>query len=151
MLTNEQPYRDMEPAAIAYGVATLKLTLPIPHNCPENFKGLLKSTWMPDPAERPMFADICVQLKQLQESPFYATPGIAKHKTIIFFLFSLANSTGFFLQRIRSSICSNPGSRRLIVRSGTFKKWKRPLKNARKNDCARSVSRNRIMKTAAPS
>lgn len=42
LLTGQVPYRDVEPLAVAYGVAMNSLTLPIPSTCPDFFKELMK-------------------------------------------------------------------------------------------------------------
>ena len=42
LLTGQVPYRDVEPLAVAYGVAMNSLTLPIPSTCPDFFSGLMK-------------------------------------------------------------------------------------------------------------
>ena len=42
LLTGEQPYKEIDGLAVAYGVAVNNLTLPIPSTCPEEFKTLLE-------------------------------------------------------------------------------------------------------------
>jgi len=42
LLTGEQPYKEIDGLAVAYGVAVNNLTLPIPSTCPEEFKDLLE-------------------------------------------------------------------------------------------------------------
>ena len=44
LLTGETPYKDINPYAVAYGVGTNKLTLPIPTTCPKAFTDLMEGT-----------------------------------------------------------------------------------------------------------
>lgn len=41
LLTGQIPYKGVDPVAIAYGIGSEKLTLPIPETCPEKFKELM--------------------------------------------------------------------------------------------------------------
>lgn len=46
LLTGEVPYREIDPLAVAYGVAMNKLTLPIPSTCPDPFVRILEGNPM---------------------------------------------------------------------------------------------------------
>ncbi len=68
------PYRGVEGMAVAYGVATNKLTLPIPRECPAPFLQLLQDCWRQDSHDRPSFSTILYMLKNAKSAPFNRTP-----------------------------------------------------------------------------
>lgn len=70
LLTGQVPYRDVEPLAVAYGVAMNSLTLPIPSTCPDFFKELMKDCWQQDPHKRPSFQGILEDLEEISDSSF---------------------------------------------------------------------------------
>merc|ERR1740128_1487073 len=79
LLTGETPYKGINDMAIAYGVATGKLSLPIPSTCPEDWRGLMESTWEYDCHDRPSFASILKSLDTLAHSKFTSLPGDSFH------------------------------------------------------------------------
>lgn len=70
LLTGQVPYRDVEPLAVAYGVAMNSLTLPIPSTCPDFFKELMKDCWQQDSHKRPSFQGILEDLEEISDSSF---------------------------------------------------------------------------------
>lgn len=74
LLTGEVPYKGLDQAAIAYGVAANGLTLPIPSSCPEIFSNLIKSCWHLDPQKRLTFSQIIETLTEISNSSFASTP-----------------------------------------------------------------------------
>lgn len=70
LLTGQVPYRDVEPLAVAYGVAMNSLTLPVPSTCPDFFSGLMKDCWQQDPHKRPSFQGILEDLEEISDSSF---------------------------------------------------------------------------------
>ena len=64
MLTAEVPYNGVEGMAVAYGIATGHLKLPIPEGSPEEFERLLGQCWQADPHDRPSFGDILTLLDE---------------------------------------------------------------------------------------
>lgn len=62
LLTCETPYRDVDQAAIIYGVGTNTLHLPVPPTVPSGFLLLMKICWDPKPRCRPSFASILLHL-----------------------------------------------------------------------------------------
>ena len=68
------PYKGAEGMSIAWGVATCKLTLAIPHDCPAPFCHLLHQCWKQDPHERIAFASIIFTLRKNKSLPFLQTP-----------------------------------------------------------------------------
>lgn len=45
LLTGETPYKGIDALAVAYGVATNKLSLPIPSTCPESWRALMEGMY----------------------------------------------------------------------------------------------------------
>lgn len=107
LLTGETPYKGIDALAIAYGVATNKLTLPIASTCPESWRYLmegeirrlcsfskivcyrrmnlskrstikLSACWSADSHGRPGFTEILVALDGVR-SAFAATPHESFH------------------------------------------------------------------------
>lgn len=74
LLTGEVPYREIDPLAVAYGVAMNKLTLPIPSTCPDPFVRILEACWSPDPHSRPSFCTILEQLTTIEQSAMFQMP-----------------------------------------------------------------------------
>jgi serine/threonine protein kinase len=70
LLTREQPYRGMDLYAVAWGVGSGKLSLPIPEASPELLKSLLEACWDHDPHARPDFNMVLRKLQELQASKF---------------------------------------------------------------------------------
>ncbi|XP_022657512.1 tyrosine-protein kinase sid-3-like isoform X3 [Varroa destructor] len=68
LLTGQIPYKGVDPVAIAYGIGSEKLTLPIPETCPEKFKNLMTDCWNADPHRRPLFDKIIYQLEDIFNS-----------------------------------------------------------------------------------
>ncbi len=62
MLTSESPYRDIDQAAIIYGVGTNRLHLPLPPSVPAGFLLLMRMCWDPKPRNRPSFSSILLHL-----------------------------------------------------------------------------------------
>jgi serine/threonine protein kinase len=46
MMTAKQPYEGVEGMAVAYGIATNRLSLPVPATCPEPFRYLMQQVWV---------------------------------------------------------------------------------------------------------
>eukprot|EP00043_Microstomoeca_roanoka_P018343 m.195544 g.195544 ORF g.195544 m.195544 type:complete len:1199 (+) comp16805_c1_seq1:190-3786(+) len=74
MLTCKVPYEGLEGLAIAYGVGTKTLKLPIPDECPSPFRKLLEDCWEFEPHNRPTFAQILRALEEPQSTSFSKTP-----------------------------------------------------------------------------
>ncbi|OQR67344.1 mitogen-activated protein kinase kinase kinase 9-like [Tropilaelaps mercedesae] len=68
LLTGQIPYKGVDPVAIAYGIGSEKLKLPIPETCPEKFKNLMMDCWNTDPYRRPTFDKIITQLEDIFNS-----------------------------------------------------------------------------------
>ena len=47
LLTGETPYRGIDALAVAYGVASHKLSLPVPSTCPAVWRELMLCEWAP--------------------------------------------------------------------------------------------------------
>ena len=62
LLTSETPYRDVDQAAIIYGVGTNRLHLPLPPTVPAGFLLLMRMCWDPKPRNRPSFSSILLHL-----------------------------------------------------------------------------------------
>ena len=62
LLTGETPYRDVDQAAIIYGVGTNSLQLPLPPSVPAGFLLLMRMCWDPKPRNRPSFSSILLHL-----------------------------------------------------------------------------------------
>lgn len=62
LLTSETPYRDVDQAAIIYGVGTNRLHLPLPPTVPAGFLLLMRMCWDPKPRNRPAFSSILLHL-----------------------------------------------------------------------------------------
>lgn len=62
LLTGETPYRDVDQAAIIYGVGTNSLHLPLPTSVPAGFLLLMRMCWDPKPRNRPSFSSILLHL-----------------------------------------------------------------------------------------
>ena len=62
LLTGERPYRDVDQAAIIYGVGTHSLKLPLPPSVPAGFLLLMRMCWDPKPRNRPSFSSILLHL-----------------------------------------------------------------------------------------
>ena len=62
LLTGETPYRDVNQAAIIYGVGTNSLHLPLPPTVPAGFLLLMRMCWDPKPRNRPSFSSILLHL-----------------------------------------------------------------------------------------
>ncbi|EFX79577.1 hypothetical protein DAPPUDRAFT_52374 [Daphnia pulex] len=62
LLTSESPYRDIDQAAIIYGVGTNRLHLPLPPSVPAGFLLLMRMCWDPKPRNRPSFSSILLHL-----------------------------------------------------------------------------------------
>jgi len=62
LLTGETPYRDVDQAAIIYGVGTHSLQLPLPPSVPAGFLLLMRMCWDPKPRNRPSFSSILLHL-----------------------------------------------------------------------------------------
>ena len=58
LLTGETPYKDVDSSAIIWGVGSNSLHLPVPTNCPEGFKLLMKMCWNAKARNRPSFKQI---------------------------------------------------------------------------------------------
>ncbi|XP_072153735.1 mitogen-activated protein kinase kinase kinase 11 isoform X2 [Bemisia tabaci] len=79
LLTGETPYKGIDALAVAYGVATNKLSLPIPSTCPESWRALMEACWAPDPHNRPPFLEILDALDEIVHSAFTQTPHESFH------------------------------------------------------------------------
>eukprot|EP00049_Salpingoeca_infusionum_P010445 m.179604 g.179604 ORF g.179604 m.179604 type:complete len:1659 (-) comp14642_c2_seq2:170-5146(-) len=77
MLTGKIPYAGMEGLAIAYGIATSSLSLPIPEDCPFPFNDILTRSWKKDLKERPSFQSIIWLLELPEATEFAATSAAA--------------------------------------------------------------------------
>jgi hypothetical protein len=73
LLTNEIPYKGIEPHRVQYGVAMNKLQLPIPESCPQIFSDLIQSCWNVDPHKRLTFNQIITRLIEISNSSFAST------------------------------------------------------------------------------
>lgn len=62
LLTTEAPYRDVDQAAIIYGVGTNRLHLPLPPTVPGGLLLLLQLCWTPKPRNRPPFSVILLHM-----------------------------------------------------------------------------------------
>ncbi len=62
LLTGETPYRDVDRAAIIYGVGTNSLKLPLPPSLPNGFLLLMRMCCDPKPRNRPSFSSILLHL-----------------------------------------------------------------------------------------
>lgn len=62
LLISETPYRDVDQAAIIYGVGTNQLHLPLPSTVPAGFLLLMKMCWNTKPRNRPSFSSILLHL-----------------------------------------------------------------------------------------
>lgn len=74
LLTQEEPYKNLNHAAIMFGVGSNKLQLPIPTNCPHDLRVLLESCWQQKPKNRMSFNQIIDQLEVVVNGPFLAYP-----------------------------------------------------------------------------
>eukprot|EP00045_Choanoeca_perplexa_P016081 m.212445 g.212445 ORF g.212445 m.212445 type:complete len:752 (-) comp17162_c0_seq2:1736-3991(-) len=74
ILTAEVPYQGVEGLAVAYGVASNNLTLPIPDDCYQPFDGLLKACWQRNLKARPTFAAIINTLQGQATGAFLSVP-----------------------------------------------------------------------------
>eukprot|EP00730_Choanoeca_flexa_P016886 TRINITY_DN8061_c0_g1_i1.p1 TRINITY_DN8061_c0_g1~~TRINITY_DN8061_c0_g1_i1.p1 ORF type:complete len:740 (+),score=153.38 TRINITY_DN8061_c0_g1_i1:177-2396(+) len=74
ILTAEVPYQGVEGLAVAYGVASNNLTLPIPDDCYQPFDTLLKQCWQRDIKDRPSFASIITTLQNPATGRFMSVP-----------------------------------------------------------------------------
>uniref|UniRef100_A0A5K3EZU0 Protein kinase domain-containing protein n=1 Tax=Mesocestoides corti TaxID=53468 RepID=A0A5K3EZU0_MESCO len=63
ILTCEVPFNGVDYGAIIYGVASNIFSLPIPTDCPTEFRVLMKRCWCPKPRNRPSFPQILSQLE----------------------------------------------------------------------------------------
>ncbi len=79
LLTNEVPYKGIEPHRVQYGVAMNKLQLPIPDSCPKMFAELIKSCWDVDPHRRLTFSEIIERLIEISNSAFASTQSDSFH------------------------------------------------------------------------
>lgn len=64
LITGQVPYDLIEPFAVAYGVATGQLRLPVPAGCPPVYRGLIEACWARDPSARPTFAQLQRRLEE---------------------------------------------------------------------------------------
>uniref|UniRef100_A0A0P5XEN5 Putative Mitogen-activated protein kinase kinase kinase n=1 Tax=Daphnia magna TaxID=35525 RepID=A0A0P5XEN5_9CRUS len=62
LLTCESPYRDIDQAAIIFGVGNSTLHLPLPPTGPAGFLLLMRMCWDPKPRNRPSFSSILLHL-----------------------------------------------------------------------------------------
>lgn len=62
LLTGEAPYKDVDSSGIIWGVGSNSLHLPVPSNCPDGFKLLMKQCWSSKPRNRPSFRHIIMHL-----------------------------------------------------------------------------------------
>jgi serine/threonine protein kinase len=74
LLTAQVPYAGVEVMAVAYGIATHRLALPVPATCPAFYGQLLQQCWQRDPHARPPFRAIVRLLHQPAAQPFAVTP-----------------------------------------------------------------------------
>ncbi|BES93474.1 Protein tyrosine kinase [Nesidiocoris tenuis] len=74
LLTGQTPYKNIEPFAIAYGVASTLLKLPIPSTCPQSWAELMEACWAHDPHKRPSFDKVLNGLDDIMRSAFIKTP-----------------------------------------------------------------------------
>ncbi|XP_043244111.1 mitogen-activated protein kinase kinase kinase 10-like [Amphibalanus amphitrite] len=74
LLTGETPYRGIDALAVAYGVASHKLSLPVPSTCPAGWRELMLSCWSLDQHLRPTFEQLLVKLQDISRSAFMSFP-----------------------------------------------------------------------------
>lgn len=63
MIHCEVPYKGVDSSAIIWGVGNNTLSLPIPKECPDGFRLLMKLCWNIKPRNRPSFKVICHHLE----------------------------------------------------------------------------------------
>ncbi|XP_065197310.1 mitogen-activated protein kinase kinase kinase 21-like [Sycon ciliatum] len=66
LLTSEVPYHGINKWAVAYGISTQQLQLPIPATCPAKLRSLIEDCWRYNPNERPAFPVIRDRLLAIQ-------------------------------------------------------------------------------------
>ncbi|XP_019755996.2 mitogen-activated protein kinase kinase kinase 10 [Dendroctonus ponderosae] len=79
LLTGQVPYKGIDTLAVAYGVASNRLTLLIPTTCPQPWKELMEKCWEADPHNRPSFEQILEDLNEIAHSSFTQTPHESFH------------------------------------------------------------------------
>ncbi|XP_004366002.2 hypothetical protein CAOG_01131 [Capsaspora owczarzaki ATCC 30864] len=73
MLTREVPFNGVDGLAVAYGVATGRLSLTIPATLPEPLAQLLRDCWASDACNRPDFGSIMTRLEAVGRGAFVHT------------------------------------------------------------------------------
>ncbi len=71
LLTRQQPYAGLSPAAVAVAVIrdNLRPTIPDEHGAPAEFEALMTSCWNVDPVIRPAFLEIMTRLSTGTPTP----------------------------------------------------------------------------------
>ena len=88
LLTNQVPYKEMNPAQIIKKVVELGERPPIPSDCPPKLSNLIQKCWASDPKERPPMVQVVINLQDPEyhftgtnETEFQLQAGIQpKHK-----------------------------------------------------------------------
>lgn len=70
ILTRQTPYSGIPSLAVAFGVGSGTLSLPIPSSCPPLFATLLQRCWERDHHDRPSFKDVLRVLEGIAASDF---------------------------------------------------------------------------------
>ncbi|KAL0963844.1 hypothetical protein UPYG_G00314310 [Umbra pygmaea] len=65
MLTQEIPFKGLEGLQVAWLVVEKCERLTIPSSCPDSFAELMRSCWLTEPKERPMFKQIIATLESM--------------------------------------------------------------------------------------
>uniref|UniRef100_A0AAY4ETA8 Mitogen-activated protein kinase kinase kinase 20 n=1 Tax=Denticeps clupeoides TaxID=299321 RepID=A0AAY4ETA8_9TELE len=65
MLTREIPFKGLEGLQVAWLVVEKNERLTIPSSCPDSFAVMMRSCWVTDPKERPLFKQILVALESM--------------------------------------------------------------------------------------
>ncbi|XP_030642778.1 mitogen-activated protein kinase kinase kinase 20 [Chanos chanos] len=65
MLTREIPFKGLEGLQVAWLVVEKNERLTVPSSCPASFASLLKSCWLTDPKDRPVFKQILTTLDSM--------------------------------------------------------------------------------------
>ncbi|XP_037072592.1 mitogen-activated protein kinase kinase kinase 10-like isoform X2 [Pollicipes pollicipes] len=74
LLTGETPYRGIDALAVAYGVASHKLSLLVPSTCPAGWSELMLACWSRDQHLRPTFERVLAKLQDISRSAFMSYP-----------------------------------------------------------------------------
>lgn len=65
LLTGDEPYADLHYGAIIGGIVSNTLRPPVPESCDPEWRSLMERCWSAEPSERPSFAEIAIQLRNI--------------------------------------------------------------------------------------